>query len=273
MTRSTWRRIITDLKNREHIDAYSIAFVAFALAIMALIPDIIPDALKWAAVLAGVGVLVLQITVPDTRAGSVDEFLEDRFSFDKKPFAERLEDASEIWIFAPTGVNLLSAHNCELIRGKVLSKPGGVLRVAILNPAKTQMIELAARQLCDFLDYPIQDFHDSLLTAKRQLEAMSSWQISGSFDYRFLDYNPGFSIVAINPNAHTGRIIVEFHGFHNQAIASRMHIELSRQQSDRWYLYWAEQFESMWGAAEPPAAGRGSGAGTGRGPVAAPDPE
>jgi hypothetical protein len=253
MIQSAWHRIIKDIRNREYIEAYSIAFVAFGLAIFSLVPDFVPDTLKWAAVLGGVGLLVLRITIPDTRAGSADELLNDRFAFDKTPFASRLEGASELWVFAPAGINLLSAHNCELARNKVLSKPDGIVRVVILNPSNEQAVQLAVRQLDDALDYPIQDFRDSIATTERQLRAMHAWNVRGSFDYKLLDYNPGFSLVAVDPTSRNGRIIVEFHGFHNEATSSRMHIELSRQQSERWYSYWTEQFQRIWAVASPPA--------------------
>lgn len=61
---------------------------------------------------------------------------------------------------------------------------------------------------------------------------MFAWSQRG---YKFLDYNLGFGLVACNPTSRNGRIIVEFNGFHNEATSSRMHIELSRQQSERWY--------------------------------------
>ena len=254
MMRSAWRRISKDLRNREYIDAYSVAFVALGLAILSLVPDLVPDALKWAAVLGGVGLLVLRITTPDTRAGSADELLRDRFAFDKTPFADRVEGASEVWVFAPTGINLLSAHNCELMRNKILGKPDGMLRVVILNPSNEQAVRLAVHQLDDSLDYPVQDFRHSLTATERQLHAMQAWEVRGSFDYRVLDYNPGFSIVAVDPTSRKGQIIVEFHGFHNEATSSRMHIELTRQQSERWYGYWIEQFQHIWDAGAPSAS-------------------
>jgi hypothetical protein len=249
MTRKAWRRIGQDLKNRRYFDAYSIAFVAFALAILSLVPDVVPDPLRWAALLAGVGTLVLRITMPDSATGTIDELLNDRFAFDRIPFSERIEKAAEVWIFAPAAINILSAHNCELLRSKVLGKPDGILRVVVLDPGNTPAVQLAVRQLDDSLDYPVQDFRDSLQATERQLRAMSAWQVKGSFDYGFLDYNPGFSLVAIDPNTRNGRIIVEFHGFHNEATSSRMHIEISRQQSERWYKYWTEQFSAIWKSA------------------------
>jgi hypothetical protein len=251
------RRIAKDLKKREYIDAYSVAFVAFGLAILSLVPDLVPDALKWAAVLGGVGLLVLRITIPDIRAGTADELLNDRFAFDKVSFADRLEGASEVWIFAPTGVNILSAHNCELMRNKILTKREGVLRIVILDPANEAAIQLAVRQLDDSLDYPIQDFRDSLATTERQLRAMRAWKVSGTIDYKHLDYNPGFSMVAVNPSSRNGQIIVEFQGFHNEATSARMHIELTRQQSERWYGYWSEQFQRIWDEASSPTTATG----------------
>jgi hypothetical protein len=46
-------------------------------------------------------------------------------------------------------------------------------------------------------------------------------------------------------------MIVEFHGFHNQVTNTRMHIELTRDDSGQWYAYWLEQFDHIWQAARP----------------------
>jgi hypothetical protein len=246
---SEWRRISYDLKNRRYVDVYSAAFVAFVLAVLSLIGDVVPDQLRWAALLAGVGLLVLRITVPVASQGSVDELLNDRFVFDANPLAERLKNAKEIWIFAPTAVNLLSAHNCQLLRTGPLSKPDGAVRIVVLDPGNAAAVRLATHQLDDSLDYPVQDFSASLQTTTHLLGTMAEWQVRGSFEYRLLEYNPGFSLVAIDPSTRNGRLIVEFHGFHNETTSSRMHIELTRHQSDRWYTYWAEQFNRIWEAA------------------------
>jgi hypothetical protein len=246
---AAWRRIGGDLKHRRHVDAYSIAFVSFVLAVFSLVPDFVPDQIRWAVLLAGVGILVLRITIPDSLAGTIDELLNDRFAFDSTPLSERLKNAAEVWLFAPTAVNILSAHNCELLRTVVLNKPDGIVRVVVLNPANRAAIQLATRQLDDSLDYPVQDFRASLQATMHQLRAMASWQVRGNFDYRFLDYNPGFSLVAIDPTTRNGQMIVEFHGFHNEATSARMHMEISRKQSDHWYTYWTDQFSRIWEAA------------------------
>lgn len=219
---------------------------------LSLIPDLIPDPLRWAVLLAGVGSLVMRITIPTWPEGTLDELLKNRFSFDETPLSQRLETATEIWIFAPSAINILSAHNCETIRGKLLNRSEGIVRVVVLDPDNLSAARLATRQLDDSLDYPVQDFRDSLHATVRQLRTMASWHVAGRFDYRYLNYNPGFSLVAINPAAKNGLIIVEFHGFHNEATSSRMHIEISRHDSEQWFTYWTDQFVQIWRSASAP---------------------
>ncbi|MGH3219924.1 MAG: hypothetical protein ACRDPY_14675 [Streptosporangiaceae bacterium] len=223
--------------------------MAFCLAILSLVGDIVPEGLRWAVLFAGVGLLVLRITIPDSSPDSIDELLSDRFAFDANPITDRLKNAKEIWIFAPAAVNLLSAHNSEILRTGPLSRTDSVVRVVVLDPTNDAAVELAKHQLDDSLDYPLQDFRASLQTTTNLLARMATWQVGGSFEYRLLDYNPGFSLVALDPSTRNGRLIVEFHGFHNEATSSRMHIEIGRQQSDRWYTYWAEQFNEIWDTA------------------------
>ena len=248
-----WRRISRDLKERRYIDAYSVASVAFVLAVLSLVPSIVPDELRWAALLAGVGILVWRITIPERSANTMDDLLDDRSAFDELPLSERLRDVKEVCIFAPSAANILSAQNCELLRTRVLNRPDGIVRVVLLDPKNESVVQLATRQLDDSLDYPIQDFRTSLQATMRQLGIMASWHLEGSFDYRILDYNPGFSLVSVDPTSRKGHVIVEFHGFHNEATSSRMHIEISRQQSEHWYTYWTNQFSRIWDASSPPA--------------------
>jgi hypothetical protein len=249
---SGWRRVGRDLRDRRFIDVYSVAIVAFVLALVSLI-GYGSSQLRWSVVLAALGLLVLRISVPETAPdASLDDLLRDRFAFDAVPLADRLRDAREVWIFAPSGVNLLTAHNCELLRGGPLSRSGGIVRVVVLDPSRDAAIDLATRQLDDSLDFPTQKFRASLEATIGKLEAITSWPVPGRFQYRLLAYNPGFSLEAIDPSTRGGRLIVEFHAFHNEATSLRMHLEITRKQSDRWYSYWSDQFERIWAAATPP---------------------
>ena len=250
-----WRRVARDLRDRRFIDVYSVAIVAFVLAVVSVV-GYGSDQLRWSVVLAALGLLVLRISVPETGPeASLDGLLLDRFAFDAVPLADRLRDAREVWIFAPSAANLLTSHNCELLRTGPLSRDGGIVRVVVLDPSRGAVIELATRQLDDALTQPSHEFPAALAATVGKLQTMARWPVAGSFEYRLLAYNPGFSLVAIDPGARGGRLIVEFHAFHNEATSSRMHVEITRKQSDRWYTYWAEQFENIWSAASPPDQG------------------
>jgi hypothetical protein len=252
--RTALGRIVRDIKNRRQLEAYVVAAVALTLAILSIVEAAVPENLKWAALLVGVGLLVYQVTLPTGAGARAEDILFDRSSFDAEPLSERVRGAREVWIFAPSAINVLSHRNCEALRKDVLADPRGVVRVVVLDPANETAVQLAIRQLDDSLDYPVQDFRQSLGATVRQLALMSAWPVAGTVDYRFLDHNPGFSLVAIDPTRPKGLVIVEMHGFHNDATHSRMHIELRRSDSDRWYDYWLDQFGHIWASAHAASA-------------------
>jgi hypothetical protein len=253
--RAVIRRIGHDLQHLRNIDAYAVALLAFLFAVLSVTGDVLPDNVRWAALLVGLGILVFRVTIPDHYQGSLDDLLKDRTAFEDKAFPARLREASELWVFAPSAVNLLAPQNCETIRTTVLANPDGVVRVVVLDPAAETAVQLATRQLDDSLDFPSQLFPSALEATLRQLQRIAIRPARGSFDYRLAAYNPGFSLVAIDPGTRQGVVIVEFHGFHNQVTSARMHIELTRALSEQWYTYWLGQFDRIWRAAQPPRAG------------------
>jgi hypothetical protein len=249
------RRVGRDLNNLRNIESYTVAGLAIVFAILSVIGDVVPDNLRWAALLAGLALLVYRLTLPD-QAGTAEELLCDRTSFDDRPFTTLLDRAHEVWIFAPSAVNLLNPRTCDALRAKVLNRSDGMVRIVVLDPDKRDALRLATKQLDDSLEYPMQQLEPSLATTLRQLGLMRSWPVSGSLEYRLLDYNPGFSLVAVDPSERHGTVIVEFHGSHNESTTSRMHIELRRSDSQHWYAYWIDQFDHIWHAATPPSAQR-----------------
>src|SRR4051812_31428586 len=111
-----WRRIVRDLKARHNVDAYVVSLVVFVFAFLGLIGDVVPDDLRWAALLAGVGLLVYRITLHDEGAAGSAEFLHDRSVFDAVPLGTLFGNARDVRVFAPSAVNLLSASTCEILR-------------------------------------------------------------------------------------------------------------------------------------------------------------
>jgi hypothetical protein len=245
--RAIARRIGRDLIDRRNLDAYAIALVALLAALVSLVSDVVSAQLKWGITLASLGLLVYRLTVPDPADCTVDDLLDDRTAFDAVPLPARLRDAQEVWIFAPSAVNLLSESTCQLLRGTVLRRPDGVVRVVVLDPAETAAVEIASRQLDDALEFPIQRLPECLDTTVARLSTIEGWAVNGSFEHRKIGYNPGFSLVVIDPSTRGGSVIVEFHGIRNESPAGRMHMELTRKNSERWYAYWIAQFHHIWG--------------------------
>lgn len=248
------RRIGHDLRYLRNIDAYAAALLVFVFAVLSVAGDILPASARWGVLFVGLGVLVFRVTMPEQADGSADDILKDRSAFDDRPLPARLREASELWVFAPSAINLLPPQNCDLIRTTILANPDGTVRVVILDPAAEAAIQFAMRQLDDSLDFPSELFRSSLEATIGQLQRMAAWQNRGSFEYRLADYNPGFSLVAIDPGSRHGVVIVEFHGFHNQVTNTRMHIELTRTISEQWYTYWLGQFERIWQVAHAPGS-------------------
>jgi hypothetical protein len=244
------RRVGRDLRARRNLDAYVVSVCALVFTVLTLVGDVVDTSTQMAVLLAGVGLLVFRITVPEPGTGRVDELLHDRTRFAAVPLDERLARAREIAVFAPSGVNLLNATVCETLRTRVLSRPDGVVRVILLDPDEAPAVEVASRQLDDGLSYQVETLLPSLRTVLARMTAMRGWNCAGSFEYRLLGYNPGFSLVAVDPRSSGGFLVVEFHGVHGHT-GTRMHIELDR--TSRWYDYWMDQYEHLWNAGRAPA--------------------
>jgi hypothetical protein len=59
--------------------------------------------------------------------------------------------------------------------------------------------------------------------------------------------------VVLDPRRVGGRLLVEFHGFHDDSIGDRMHLEIRRSQSLHWFEYWVGRVEAIWEVAHKPA--------------------
>ncbi|MEU8247244.1 hypothetical protein [Nonomuraea sp. NPDC048916] len=259
------RRVLRDVRERRNIDAYVIALLSVVFAVLTLIGDQVSDQYKWAVLLAGIGVLVHRITVPHGGGTPAERVLGDRNTLQRIPLKDRLDTSREVWMFAPSGVNLLSEDHCAAIRTTVLNRHDGVVKVVILDPGAGASVEIATRQLDGGLEFPLQSLPDSIATTLLRMDAMASWQVPGKREFRVFGYNPGFSLVAFDPGRAGGTVIVETHGVGNTATPSRMHLELSRQTDAHWYHYWIDQFDHIWRASKPvgdppPADDRADGA-------------
>jgi hypothetical protein len=245
--RQTLRRVGGDLRAGRHLEAYGASAFAIALTVFNLLGSSSPR-LTDSVVLACLAFLVLWTTGArgGEAAASLDTVLRNRESFGN--FADLLDGASELWMYAPTGVNVLLRHAADIGRW---AARGGRARIVVQDPAVAGVDDVRA-QLDDHTDF------DTSLGAS--LATLSKLASSGGVEVRLLPFNPGFSMVVVDPRGRAGRLIVEFHGFRDENIAERMHVLIQRSESLHWFEYWTGRFEAIWeaayGQADNQAAGR-----------------
>jgi len=249
------KRIARDLRHRRNVEAYVVTAAALVFAALSVVGDLVSDDLRWTATLAALGLLVYRLADP-VEVVDVDQVLQSRIAFDDVSFGSRIKSAREVWMYGPSMVNLLTAANTDDLRRTVLARAGGVVRIAVLDPDEPAAVALATRQLDDTVDYQMEVMPEALRRTVDRLEQIARWPTSGRLVHRFVPFNPGFSLVAIDPRAKDGVVIVEVHGIHNESDVDRMHVELDRRSSEHWYDYWIDQFEHLWDIARPPADGQ-----------------
>ena len=187
---------------------------------------------------------MLNMTAPEKTGGNLDDYLDDRSNLGS--FVERIEGASRLYIYAPSAANILQDGNVQAVRQNILSKEDGELRVVIQNPDEQAAVDILVDQLDHSIDFQTQSLPQEIQRTLRQFDLIEQWDVPGTFEGRLLDYGPGFSLVVIDPHKNDGQIIVEFHGVHNESTNGRMHIRLTKQNSERWFTYWERQFERIW---------------------------
>lgn len=250
--RQFFGRIRDDILNLRNYEIYIVATATFLFTFLSLFGQLPP----WLAeheqtlIVASLGLLVFNISIPKSRKMSIDDVFDDRSDLRSVSFENRIKNKNVLWIQGASAVNILSQANVLAIREHILSKDIGEFKVIIQNPEEHEALELLVRQLDESVDIKIQEMEQSLNTSIKTLKGIEAWGKPGDFAYGFLPYSPGFSMIAINPHEFNGLIIVEIYGFHNKSTESRMNFQIRRTDSETWYNYWVHQFEYMWEKSE-----------------------
>lgn len=232
-------RIWSGIGGGRHLEAYAIFVLGLALTALGLLGAAESNVLLSALLLATT-FLVFRATVePSSRQVALDTVLQNRESLGS--LSQLLARAAEVWLYAPTGVNVI-VHAAD-IRRHVLDR-GGRIRVVVQDPDSPGKQTVQA-QLDDSLDFD-RTLENSIATLAR----MTAW---GDCRFRLLPFSPGFSMVVVNPGKPDGYLILELHGFQDENITDRMHVRISRSESLHWFDYWVARYQAMWEAAREPA--------------------
>lgn len=202
--------------------------------------DILPSGLRWSACLGALGILLYRETVPAAPSAGLQPA--DRARFVRTPVAPLLESAVEVWLFAPSGKNFLSSEHCAAL-ARVLRCPDAVVRCVVLDPRRTEAVGIASAQMgCD---RGLEPLPKALAAGLERLRVIAGWGLPGDFSCRLFGYNPGFSLIAIDPR-RGGPILVELHGVRNETSSGRMSLLFTRGEHPHWHNYWTAQFLDIW---------------------------
>lgn len=218
-----------------------VAAITIALGIAVIALDIfgtVDLSLHLSVITASLALLIFRDVRAQVKTRDLDSVLEDRTSLPN--LREFIKDARALWIYAPSGVNILA--NAPFFRSELLDR-GGQFRMMVQDLRETASVESLSRQLDD--DSSLAKDIDVALDRLRSLAGKTS----GSAQYRLLASSPGFSIVIVDPHGRDGRLFVEFFGYRNETINQRMHITIHKDTSQHWFDYWVGVYERMWDSA------------------------
>lgn len=238
----TIKRVWQDILHGKNIDAYVATVFALFAAMMSVLDEIVPTNLQMAALLTGLALLIFRLTDPDDETVDLDRVLLDRESYGS--LREFVGEARDLRIYGASAVNVL--RNTDIIRD-VLNRPNGRVQVLLQDPQAAPVMDVLYQQLDK--DHDLRTDIDTSLSI---LENLQSREEGKRLEYGFVPYSPGFSCIVVNPDARDGRLVVEFYGYQNDSISSRMHIEVYRNQTIYWFEYWQSQFDLMWESRRQP---------------------
>lgn len=235
--RRTLRRIGSDLLGFRNVEAYVVTLIGIALIVIDILGDVTTD-VQLTVIIAALVVLVFRSTAPTTQKTGLDEVLGNRNNFG--PFREFIRGGRTLWVYAPSAINIL--RDPSSIKEEILDR-GGQLTVLLQNPNESTVIQNLENQL----DIAAVDLKSDIQVSVEVLRKLKARHNNADYhiDYGFLTYSPGFSLTIVDAQRSTGRLVVEFFGFQNEFIGNRMHLEITRQQSEYWFEYWVDQFQEM----------------------------
>jgi len=149
------------------------------------------------------------------------------------------------------GVTLTSAINRQLSNLREQLKQGATIRILVIDPASNALDMAEARSEEPNSDYyrtKLETTFQDLLFLKQFREKQLD-SAKGKFEVRLLPYSPSFAIYSFDARRSSSKLLVEIYS-HVTGWGETPVFDLIPGRDGRWYEYFAEQFESMWGRAK-----------------------
>lgn len=237
--------------NREIQNGKIEGYVSLALAFLAGAFGLFTqnEIILLTAILSLVMFIVFNLNVQKESKTDFNQVLQNRHAFTRSLSKRIAEDRiASVWMYGPSLVEALQGGTRTAIRDEVFKNPRGEVRILIQDQENIDGLKVATDHLDNTKEEPEHRMELALPLAINSLQEMARWKRAEGckFDYRFLAFSPGFSLIVLNARQEKSVVVVEFHGFSNRDDNARMHIEITPQDSPEWYNYWVDQFEAMW---------------------------
>lgn len=246
----TTARALTDIRNGQ-VEGYATFILGLGLGIVGAAAR--STNLMLAAVIIELSFLVYNFNISARAGAELDKVLEDRKAYADRPFSKRLRGVKRLYLQGASLVHLLNGDNLNAIIDEILVHADGEVRILLQDPDSKEAMEFLRRQLDEATERKSVLMHEALPQVLSRLQNLglvppetAAQKFKGKIEVRFLTFSPGFSLVLIDPNERKGVVIPELYGFRNDETGKRMHIEITRQDSEYWFDYWEKQFDAMW---------------------------
>ncbi|WP_143662325.1 hypothetical protein [Streptomyces sp. Amel2xC10] len=203
------------------------------------------------AVLALVGFSLLRIRAQSDKVNDSLESIGTRPSSDRfftavddgDEIKRMISSSREVWLHGWTLELHLVSYTSEI--RKAVAR-GVHVKILVIEPGSTAMAVAAS----EAENRSASELSSNLEANLRRLLALTSGPASGRLEIRTLTHVPHYTVIASDPSADQGKIIMRiatFQADHWQ----RPTFSVTRQNDTKWYEFFKTQFDKKWESATP----------------------
>lgn len=251
-----------------HFDLSLTALVAVVVGVLGML-DLAGAAVVTAATLATLGVvaaavLAARLQMSRLNATTAELAALARQGLDGPPSADRLLSVSRSGLdadlraaaeIAISGVTLSRTLRNHLTELRACLQRGGVVRIAVIDPAGGVIDEAARRSTIP--DSP-EIFAHRLRPTVDLLRELAACAVPGRLEVRLLDFVPAVGLLMIDPEEPHGQVQVDIYSHRFAAPEPTLPLHAARDHV--WYRHFRREFEQIWSAGRPALATTGADA-------------
>jgi hypothetical protein len=242
-----------------HLDLYLTALVSGVVGVLGML-DLAGSGVVTAATLATLGVVAAATVTSRLQMSRLNATTSElatlaRQGLDGAPTADRLLSVSRSGIdtglgtpaeIAISGVTLSRTLRNHLTELRACLQRGGVVRIAVIDPAGGVLAEAARRSTIP--DSP-EIFAHRLRPTVDLLQELAATALPGRLEVRLLDFVPAVGLLMIDPAEAHGQVQVDIYSHRFAAPEPTLPLHAGRDHV--WYRHFRREFEQIWSAGRP----------------------